>query len=433
MYNMSGSASSAKFRRDRLEASQTNRQKLSESNSVACARPQAPALLNNTTTNTNNKQALYDDTRQGQGQGQGQVQININKSDSDLRAFGAMPPVTILKLHEQRLNLNATLLAQLTKQVEDCQKIKQVPLNNTPNTNPSTINNASNDVVLTSRITDLEQKMSRLLQPSTVSTPVVVVPEVSKQQFDALSLKCTNMEGQLHTLMTTMHSLNEQRSFIQTKQPGTDEHDKQYKQDKQEKQEKRIDLLQSLIVTQRDLVSDISVMVKTFSNTQKQFSCEPIISNPKPLDCICMSKGNKSLPFSGQDVLPLLSVLPEMDVVSVLPAIDVFSVLPEVVTLTEVKVDDVNADELLSNEPDLSDVTSDVICDVTSDIVEPYPLVLKGESDTINVSLSPHSPRSHQNTFTDTLERQVESKLEVQKLNTQPTKTGRKSKRTVNI
>ena len=432
MYNMSGSASSAKFRRDRLEASQTNRQKLSESNSVACARPQVPALINNNNNNNNNnnKQALYDDTHQGQGQGlgqgqgqgQSQVQININKSDNDLRALGAMPPVTILKLHEQRLNLNATLLAQLTKQVEDCQKIKQVPLNNTPNTTP-TINNVSNDIALTSRITDLEQKMSRLLQPSTVSTPVVVVPEVSKQQFDALSLKCTNMEGQLHTLMTTIHSLNEQRIFIQTnqtKQPGTDEHDKQYKQDKQEK---RIDLLQSLIVTQRDLVSDISVMVKTFSNTQKQFSCEPIINNQ--LDGICMSKGTQSFPFSGQDVLPLLGVLPEMDVVSVLPAMDVVSVLPEVVTLTEVTVDDVNADELLSNEPELSDVTSD--------IVESSPQVLKGESDTINVSLSPHSPRSHQNTFTDTLERQVESKLEVQKLTTQPTKTGRKSKRTVNI
>ena len=422
MYNMSGSASSAKFRRDRLEASQTNRQKLSESNSVACARPQAPALLNNNNNNTNNKQALYDDTRQGHGQGQGQVQINI-KSDTDLRALGAMPPVTILKLHEQRLNLNATLLAQLTKQVEDCQKIKPVPLNNTPNTSTNT--HSSNELALIFRITDLEQKMLRLLQPSTISTPVVVVPEVSKQQFDALSLKCTNMEGQLHTLMTTMHSLNDARSFIQTnqpKQPGTDEH---VKQEKQDKQEKRIDLLQSLIATQRDLVSDISVLVKTFSDSQKPCSCEPVINNQ--LDGICMSKGTQSFPFSGQDVLPLLGVLPEMDVVSV---------LPEVVTLTEVNVDDVKADELLSNEPELSDVTidvtidviNDVTIDVTNDTAEPS-LALQGESDTINVvSLSIEPTPSTSESKVDS---KVDSKDDIQKTPTQSIKSGRKSKRTV--
>ena len=416
MYNMSGSASSAKFRRDRLEASQTNRQKLSESNSVACARPQAPALLNNNNTNnTNNKQALYDDTRQGQGQGQ-LTQININKSDTDLRALGAMPPVTILKLHEQRLNLNATLLAQLTKQVEDCQKIKPVPLNNTPNTSTNT--HSSNELALIFRITDLEQKMLRLLQPSTISTPVVGVPEVSKQQFDALSLKCTNMEGQLITLMTTMHSLTEQQSSNQTKQLGTDEH---VKQEKQEKQEKRIDLLQSLIVTQRDLVSDISVLVKTFSDSQKPCSCEPIINNQ--LDGICMSKGTQSFPFSGQDVLPLLSVL---------PAIDVVSVLPEVVTLTEVNVDAVKADELLSNEPDLSDVTIDVTIDVINDVTidvindtaEPS-LVLHGESDTINVVCLSIEPTP------STSESKVDSKDDIQKTPTQGIKSGRKSKRTV--
>ena len=418
MYNMSGGASSAKFRRDRLEASQTNRKKMSENNSVACARPQATAGQNN---NNNNKQSIYDDTNHGQNQNSvvGQLtQINI-KSDNDLRALGSMSPVSILKLHEQRLNLNATILSQLTKQVEDYHKIKQVPINNTTNTTP-TINNASNDVALTSRITELEKKMSQLLQPSSISTPVVVVHEVSKQQFDALSLKCSTMEGQLHTLMTTMHSFNEQRSSNQTKQFRTDE------QEKQEKQEKRIDLLQSLIVTQRDLVSDISVIVKTFSNTQKPCSCEQI--SIKTSDCICSLKCASLLPL-----MPLMPLMP-------LSLSDVSDVFPETVSLMEATEvtnindninDNINADELVSNESELSDVICEVN-DVTNDTSEPS-LVLQGESDTINVNLSPHSPHSHQTTFTDTLERQVESKLEVQKITTQPTKTGRKSKRTVNI
>ena len=415
MYNMSGSAS-AKFRRDRLEASQPNHRKLSESNAVACARPQAPALLNNINNNNINK---YEEASLGQGQGQ----INsVNKTDNDLRALGAMPPVTILKLHEQRLNLNSVLLAQLTKQVEDFQKKPVTPLNNNNNNN-----NTSNELALTSRIADLEQKMSRLSQPSTVSTPVVVVPEISKQQFDALSLKCTNMEGQLYTLMTTMHSLNDTRISNQINQ--INQTDEQVKKDKQDKQDKRKDLLHSLIDTQRGLVSDISVLVKTLSNSQKPCSCAQVISTPKQPDCIC-SLNTLPITSSLSNVLPLLGV-------------DVVSILPEVVTLTEVNVninDTINAEELLPNESDLSGIISDVICDVNvicdvinvtcdvnsdvnvindvsndviSDTIEP---VIKKELDTINeVSLSPLS--------TDI--------VELQKTPTQPIKSGRKSKRTV--
>ena len=397
MYNMSGSAS-AKFRRDRLEASQPNHRKLSESNAVACARPQAPALLNNINNNNINK---YEEASLGQGQGQ----INsVNKTDNDLRALGAMPPVTILKLHEQRLNLNSVLLAQLTKQVEDFQKKPVTPLNNNNNNN-----NTSNELALTSRIADLEQKMSRLLQPSTVSTPVVV-PEVSKQQFDALSLKCTNMEGQLYTLMTTMHSLNDARSSNKTDED---------KQDKQDKQDKRKDLLHSLIDTQRGLVSDISVLVKTFSDSQKPCSCAQVISTPKQPDCIC-SVNTLPITPSLSNVLPLLGV-------------DVVSILPEVVTLTEVNVninDTINAEELLPNESDLSGIISDVTCDVnvicdvinvtcdvSNDVIsDTIEHLIKKELDTINeVSVSPLS--------TDI--------VELQKTPTQPIKSGRKSKRTV--
>ena len=400
MYNMSGSAS-AKFRRDRLEASQPNHRKLSESNAVACARPQAPALLNNINNNNINK---YEEVSQGQSLGQGQIN-NINKTDNDLRALGAMPPVTILKLHEQRLNLNSVLLAQLTKQVEDFQKKPVTPLNNNNNNNN---NNTSNELALTSRIADLEQKMSQLSQPSTVSTPVVVVPEISKQQFDALSLKCTNMEGQLYTLMTTMHSLNDTRNYNKTDED---------KQDKQDKQDKRKDLLHSLIDTQRGLVSDISVLVKTFSDSQKPCSCAQVISTPKQPDCIC-SVNTLPITPSLSNVLPLLGV-------------DVVSILPEVVTLTEVNVninDTINAEELLPNESDLSGIISDVISEVTigvtNDTAEPS-LVLQGESDTINVvSLSIEPTPS-------TSESKVDSKDDVQKTPTQPIKSGRKSKRTV--
>ena len=388
MYNMSGSAS-AKFRRDRLEASQPNHRKLSESNAVACARPQSMAVQNN-----NNK---YEEVNQNQGQINNVNNVNsvnsVNKTDNDLRALGAMPPVTILKLHEQRLNLNATLLTQLTKQVEDYQKkpISYIVPNANNNNNNNNNTHSSNELALTSRIAELEQKMSQLLQHTTISTPVVGVPEVSKQQFEALSLKCTNMEGQLYTLMTS------------SKQ--TDEADK----DKLEKHEKRKDVLQSLVDTQRDLVSDISVLVKTFSNSQKPCSCEHTINNTTQPDGIC-SLNTPPVTPSLSNVLPLLGVLHEMGVVGVLP---------------EVNVDDIKADELLSSESDLSDVLCEVINDVINDVSNTIEPVIKKELDTINVVSLSIEPTS------STSDSKVESKLELQKITTPSTKSGRKSKRTV--
>ena len=443
MYNMSGSAS-AKFRRDRLEASQPNHRKLSESNAVACARPQSMAVQNN-----NNK---YEEVNQNQGQINNVNNVNsvnsVNKTDNDLRALGAMPPVTILKLHEQRLNLNATLLTQLTKQVEDYQKkpISSIVPNANNNNNNNNNNNthSSNELSLTSRIAELEQKMSQLLQHTTISTPVVGVPEVSKQQFEALSLKCTNMEGQLYTLMTTMHSLNDTRCSNQTNQTKQTGAELVVEQEKLEKLEKRKDLLHSLIATQRDLVSDMSVLVKTFSNSQKPCSCEHTINNTTQPDIIC-SLNTPPITSSLSTVLPLLDVLPVTDVISVLPATDlvsvdsICSVIPKIVPLTGFIYTNINIDGGLSCDlPNvISDVISDVMSegmsdDVTNDVAEQS--LLQEKLDTINVVSLPvgnTSSNTSESTVDSKVVSKVDSKVDIQKLNIQQQKTGRKHKRTI--